>query len=898
MTNPLSRLFSTCVVLAAFPLASFAMPSVSGNTVTWPSDGWYQVQRADNFETVCEGIESSDSSVSGGLCIIDSGSYIVINHTSGERFENISATTASTSPDGVLVEGDRISWPDNGWYQVQDASTFLTICEGGTGCTVAPGNYIVINHTTGERFSDVGVGAGSPSDSGGRPVSVVVQGDRIRWPDNGWYQVQNASNFESLCEGGSECQVTPGTYIVINHTSGERTLLEVSGDSTTPGGLDAIASTRVTFNINVPAYVSNALQVRVMWGDREGAAAWVTNESWTAIDDLPTNTENLLTVTFSDQNGVITLGSFEQAFRTGTNAFETVQINADQFDTGRWDNDGDGVSNIEELIAGTDPALANTNTETNPGPSETLLPVSASIELIPDKTFRIRWQPTSAADFYRVLENPDGVSGFTAVSGELDASTDFYDHRVGLHQRVNARYMVEACNSTGCTLSAQQLIEGNLVEAIGYLKASTLGINEVFGSVVSISGDGNTLAVSAPSEDSAATGVNGDQGDDSTVNSGAVYVFTRSDRGWQQQAYLKASNPDRRDRFGSELSLSADGNTLAVGVAFEDSNARGVNGDQTDNSAFSAGAVYVFLRNGDSWQQQAYLKASNTEANDEFGQNVSLSAAGNTLAVGAKQESSDALGINGDQDNNNEPGSGAVYVFVRSGGTWQQQAYIKASTSDGLIFGRSVSLSTDGNIMAVGAHNTTGDVHMFERSGGIWREEAVFGDLPGSPIVSLSGDGHTVAVVALTSTVIFENTGGSWQEQARFTKGRTSTLNQYTDGISLSADGNTLAIGSSRDFTGQTGLQGYRGVQPRFENAGAVFVYTRGDGTWLQEVYVKASNTSISNQFGKSVSLSANGDTLAVGAFLEGGESTGFNGDQTQPPDLGEFYGSGAVYLY
>ena len=81
------------------------------------------------------------------------------------------------------------------------------------------------------------------------------------------------------------------------------------------------------------------------------------------------------------------------------------------------------------------------------------------------------------------------------------------------------------------------------------------------------------------------------------------------------------------------------------------------------------------------------------------------------------------------------------------------------------------------------------------------------------------------------------------------------------------------------------------------KNAGAVFVYARGDGTWLQEVYVKASNTSIHDRFGRSVSLSANGDTLAVGANVESGESTGFNGDQTEP-DVNEFGGSGAVYLY
>jgi len=659
-----------------------------------------------------------------------------------------------------------------------------------------------------------------------------------------------------------------------------------------------LSSTRVTFDITVPVYVSDSLQVRLSWGELDTVATWVVDESWAISEDLPKNTQHYLVVTFSDANGAITLGSVEIDFKTGTNPSEIVQITADQFDTGRWDNDEDGVSNIEELIAESDPALANTTTDTNSDSTPTPLPVSVSIELIPDKTFRIRWQPTSAADFYRVLENPDGISGFTAVSGELDASTEFYDHRVGLHQRVNARYMVEACNSAGCSLSAQQLVEGNLVDAIGYLKASTLDRNDFFGSVVSISGDGNTLAVGAPFEDSAATGINGDQGDNSVENSGAVYIFTRSDSGWQQQAYLKASNTDLRDEFGSELSLSADGNTLAIGVADEDSDARGVNGDQSDNSRRSAGAVYVFSRTGASWQQQAYLKASNT-GHDLFGWNISLSANGNTLAVGAQSEDSDALGINGDQNNDNNAGSGAVYVFVRTSDIWEQQAYIKASTSAGNFFGRSVSLSADGNIMAVGGAFTTGDVHMFERIGENWQEEAVFGDLRGHPIVVLSGDGKTVAVAANNSTTIFENIGGIWQEQASINKfGQTSFVNSKRDGISLSSDGNTLAVGRSTEGNDQRGLQGYQGTQPQVENSGAVWVYTRGDGTWLNEVYVKASNTSTGARFGHSVSLSANGDTLAVGAYVESGASIGFNGDQTEPEGGGEFGGSGAVYLY
>ena len=112
-------------------------------------------------------------------------------------------------------------------------------------------------------------------------------------------------------------------------------------------------STRVDFEITVPAYVSNSLQVQVVWGEKNISADWVGDEIWLATGDFPTDTQGLLTVTFYDRNGTVTLGSFETTYKTGSNALETYQIIADQFDTDRWDNDGDGASNIDELIAGT-----------------------------------------------------------------------------------------------------------------------------------------------------------------------------------------------------------------------------------------------------------------------------------------------------------------------------------------------------------------------------------------------------------------------------------------------------------------------------------------------------------------------------------------------------------------
>ena len=160
--------------------------------------------------------------------------------------------------------------------------------------------------------------------------------------------------------------------------------------------------------------------------------------------------------------------------------------------------------------------------------------------MVPDKTFRIAWQTTSNASFYQVLENPDGVSGFSDISGQLDASTSSFDHRVTLYARVNAQYLVQSCNDQGCADSEPVLITGTLDNAIGYFKASNPGNENRFGDSVKLSADGSTLVVSSRGESSGATGINGLQIDRSQPLSGAVYVFVRVNGLWQQQAYIKA----------------------------------------------------------------------------------------------------------------------------------------------------------------------------------------------------------------------------------------------------------------------------------------------------------------------------------------------------------------------
>jgi hypothetical protein len=127
-------------------------------------------------------------------------------------------------------------------------------------------------------------------------------------------------------------------------------------------------------------------------------------------------------------------------------------------------------------------------------------------------------------------------------------------------------------------------------------KASNTGVTDWFGQRLALSGDGATLAVSAPNEDSAATGFDGKQDDDGAEQAGAVYVFTRTRGRWAQQVYVKASNTGAFDEFGSALALDRNGRILVVGARNEDGGAGGVNGNQADNSAVNAGAVYVFER--------------------------------------------------------------------------------------------------------------------------------------------------------------------------------------------------------------------------------------------------------------------------------------------------------------
>ena len=472
-----------------------------------------------------------------------------------------------------------------------------------------------------------------------------------------------------------------------------------------------------------------------------------------------------------------------------------------------------------------------------------------------------------------------------------------------------------------------------------YVKASNSGYNDFFGNSVALSADGSTLAVGAYREDGGSTGINGNQADKSALNAGAVYVFTRVDGSWTQQAYLKASNADPDEYFGTSVALSADGATLAVGAKGEYGGATGIGGNQNDNSAVGAGAVYVFTRAGTTWTQQAYVKASNTNTNDSFGVSVAMSGDGSTLAVGAPMESSSATGIDGNQADNSAMYAGAVYVFTRAGTTWTQQAYVKASnTGVDDWFGKTVALSDDGSTLAVAtwledsaavgingnqADNSTmnaGAVYVFTRAGASWNQQAYLkasntemaSDAFGYHI-ALSGDGSTLAVGAngedgaatgvggdqadnsasgAGAVYVFTRAGSSWSQEAYVKASNSATGQAFGSSVALSADGSTLAVGAMSEDSSVTGIGGDQ-ANTAAVDSGAVYVFTRAD-TWSQRAYVKASNTKASNWFGYSAAVSGDGSTLAVGASLEASAGTGIDGNQADS----SLANAGACYVF
>lgn len=326
------------------------------------------------------------------------------------------------------------------------------------------------------------------------------------------------------------------------------------------------------------------------------------------------------------------------------------------------------------------------------------------------------------------------------------------------------------------------------------LTASDGQSGDNFGYAAAISGDGVTVSVSSINDD------------DSGSNRGSVYVFVKSGSDWVQQTKLLPPAAEATTSYGISVSLSSDGNTLAVGRHLEDS-------PTTD-----AGAVYIYVRTGAVWAEQVKLTVS--DGSMHFGRSVSLSNSGNDIAVGA-------YGTAGDH--------GCVYVFTRSGTTWSQQARVTASDgASGDSLGYSVSISGDGNTVLAGAYGndtkgtSAGAAYVYTRSGVTWSQHSKLmladgsaGDYFGHS-VSISDNGSFCAVGAYLdddkgsgsgTVAIFKKNGAVWEQTSKLLPADGAISDRFGYSVSLSGDGKTCVGGA------------YFNTNPRGTNAGAAYVF-------------------------------------------------------------------------
>jgi hypothetical protein len=395
--------------------------------------------------------------------------------------------------------------------------------------------------------------------------------------------------------------------------------------------------------------------------------------------------------------------------------------------------------------------------------------------------------------------------------------------------------------------AAQYPITIDPIAQQAFLKASNPGQFDGFGQSLDLSGD--TLVVGAPNEDSGATGVGGNQNDESQSNAGAAYVFVRGPQGWSQQAYLKAADTTAArgispggDAFGTSVAI--DGDTIVVGAPFDDS---GVVGDPTDNALGNAGAAYVFERVGGTWVQTGYLKSPAPGSDERLG--TSVAVAGDTIVAGAPGA-------------NLTPGS--AQVFVQSGGVWSHQAELVQSFGQvDDAFGASVAI--DGDTVVVGTPSDNSSAT----------------GVNGNPIpYSASGSG---------AAYVFVRTASTWTQEAYVKASNTEIADNF--GSAVAIQGDLLAIAAPNEDSAATGIGGNQASNAA-SNSGAVYLFERTGTNWAQVAYVKASNTNAGDAFGASLALSP--QHLLVGASSERSNATGLSGNQLD----NSLSFAGAAYLF
>ncbi len=359
-----------------------------------------------------------------------------------------------------------------------------------------------------------------------------------------------------------------------------------------------------------------------------------------------------------------------------------------------------------------------------------------------------------------------------------------------------------------------------------------------FGTSTSLSCDGNIIAVGAFNND------------DNGINSGQVQIFENHGGSWVQIGQ-DISGEVIGDHFGSSISISCDGSIIAIGVS---------------NSNNNSGIVQVYENQGGHWIQVGD-DIDGKVSQRFFGRSVSLSSDGKIVAIGANLSNS----------NSNGSISGQVSIYKNQGGSWVQIGNDINETIAVNILGTNVSLSSNGNVVAIGTPYdndngiTVGHVRVYKNQGESWIQignditSGLVSDQFGREL-SISSDGTIVAISSMVTNPdgreigrvnIFRDDGAGWDQLGDSIEGDVNG-DQFGRALSLSSNGSIIAIGAR--------LNNSNG-----DTSGQVRIYQNQDNVW-RKIGNDINGDMVRDQSGASVSLSSDGTIVGIGSnFSNGG---------------------------
>ena len=435
------------------------------------------------------------------------------------------------------------------------------------------------------------------------------------------------------------------------------------------------------------------------------------------------------------------------------------------------------------------------------------------------------------------------------VAAESDNNSDGFGKAVTISNNGNI-FAVGAPNSSNGYVSIFNHNKNSVTrfgdEIYGY------GNYDKLGSSVAVSGNGNIIAI----------GAEGNYNDSGTYRLGHVRVFEKTNNGLQQIGVdIRNTTDFDSGAFGSEVTLNADGTLLAIAASYLGTS--------------SNGAVYVYQRNGDTWDPIGNIIKD--PKGDRTGSSLAFSDDGSILAVGSGTSPS---GVSA----SNYKGFTTVYKYNNTNNLWEMlgQQILGEATRD--YSGSSIDVSSDGTIVAIGAYGNDGGttngnhghVRVFKYNNSSW--EQMGEDVDGNPdfninfgaVVTLSNDGKTLIVSDLSS----QSGAGSvevfnwnkitslWEHEVQLKSFKSSGVNnshryKFGSATAISDDKKVLIIGERENIEGK------------------VYVYVKNKtGTWIEnDLFLRGTKKS-GQYFGNDVSISSNGNTLVVGSEKHNQEGT------------------------